>query len=378
MGVLIMLLILLDVFLTVLYARMNTGIISPRVGRAVWWVFSVVSRPFGKRRGAILAFCGPIILVMLVLVWAFGLAFAAGLIIHPALGSSVRATIGEPMPHDFISAVYAGGSSISIIGANTFTPYTAAFRLIYLFNSLIGLSVISLTLTYLMQVYTALNQRNTLAFSVHLASDQNGDAANVIAGLGPEGRFTLGYPELSTLAGNMAQMKESHHFYPVLFYFRFRGSYYSVSRFTLVALDTATLIKSALDDEEYGWFKKSGAVEQLWSSSTLLLEKLTRTFVHTGRPKPEADEEVRELWRRRYFLALHRLREAGIRTVEDPRQGAEHYVELRSQWNNDVAAIGPMLAYSEKEVDPVIHRLRTSPANDLLTPFIVPTKLRYR
>jgi hypothetical protein len=50
--------------------------------------------------------------------------------------------------------------------------------------------------------------------------------------------------EISSLA------KETHHFYPVLFYFRFREPYYSVSRFALVSPDTVTLIKSALDDKQ--------------------------------------------------------------------------------------------------------------------------------
>lgn len=377
-GALVMLIILLDVFLTVLYARMDTGILSQPIARAVWRVFSAASKPFGRRRGAILSFCGPAILVMLVIIWSLGLAFAAGLIIHPALGTSVRAAVGETTPHDFIAAMYAGGSSISIIGANDFTPDTAVFRMIYLFNSLVGISVLSLTLTYLMQVYSALNRRNTLALNVHLSSGRNADAAELIAGLGPEGRFDIGYPDLSAIAAEMTQTREGHHFYPVLFYYRFRAPFYSVSRFTLVALDAATLIKSALDDKEYGWFKKSGAVEQLWSSSNLLLRTLSGTFVHERDAHPELDEEIRELWRRRYFLALQRLRQAGIRTVADEQRGAQIYVDLRSEWNKGIGAIGPMLAYSEEEVDPIIHRLRTSRANDSLTPFVLPSKLRYR
>ena len=379
-GILILLLILLDVFLTVLYARMDTGIISPRVSRIVWWVLATVSKPFGPRRGAILAYCGPLILVTLVLVWALGLAFAAALIIHPALGTAVRANVGESTPGDFITALYAAGSSISIVGASTFTPHTGAFRLLYLFNSLIGISVTSLTLTYLMQVYSALNRRNTLALNVHLASGEDGDAAEVLAGLGPEGKFDTGYPDLSRLANQITETKESHHFYPVLVYFRFRAPYYSISRFALVVLDTATLIRSALDDREYGWLKKSGAVGQLWSSSTLMLEALSYTFVRPAHreAQPEAGEEVRELWRRRYLAALPRLRQAGIRTVDDVERGARIYVELRSEWNKHIAAMGPMLSYSEEEVDPVIYHLRHAEKNDSLTPLALPTRLRYR
>lgn len=356
-GALLMVLILLDVFLTVLYARANTGIISPRVAHAVWWVCKTVSQPFGKVRGRILSFCGPAILVAFVVVWAFGLTLAAALIIHPKLGTSVRA-VNEETPRDFITAIYAGGSSMSIVGVNNFTPHTASFRFIYLFNSLIGVSITFLTLVYLMQVYMALNRRNTFALNIHLASAETGDAAELIAHLGPEGKFEMSYASLFTLATNMTQVKESHHCYPVLFYFRFREPFYSISRFTLVSLDAATLIKSALSDKEYSWLKNSGAVEELWDGATLLLETVADIFLRPAiRGLPHApDEDTCELWRCRYFAALRTLHQAGIQTVADEQAGAEYYVNLRRQWNDYVTHMAPMLAYSTEDIDPVGYR----------------------
>ena len=356
-GALLMLLILLDVFLTVLYARADAGILSPRVSRLGWSFFKIISKPFARFRGSILSFCGPTILVMLVVVWAFGLALGAGLIVHPELGTAVRAASGETS-RDFITALYAGGSSVSIVGPSDFTPHTSSMRIFFLFNSLIGVSITSLTLTYLMQVYAALSRRNTLGLNVHLASAETGDGAEVIAHLGPEGKFETGYTQLSMLAADMAKSKESHHFYPVLVYFRFRQPFYSVSRFTLVSLDAATLIKSALSDKEYRWLKNSGAVEQLWDGATMLLETISNTFLHEAtRGSPHApDDDTCELWRRRYFAALHTLRQAGIQTVDDEQAGAEYYVNLRRQWNDYITHLGPMLAYSTEDVDPVGYR----------------------
>src|SRR5689334_9991131 len=114
-GALLMLLILVDVFLTVLYARADAGIIGPRVSRFAWLIFKHLSKPFGKRRERIVSFCGPAILVLYVLVLALSLAVGAGLIIHPKLGTSVRAT-SETTRTDLITAIYAGGSSIAVVG----------------------------------------------------------------------------------------------------------------------------------------------------------------------------------------------------------------------------------------------------------------------
>lgn len=37
-----------------------------------------------------------------------------------------------------------------------------------------------------------------------------------------------GYNDLAQVAVDLSEVKESHHFYPVLFYFRFQEPYYSV------------------------------------------------------------------------------------------------------------------------------------------------------
>lgn len=272
-GALLMALVLLDVFLTVLYARVGTGIISTRVARGTWLSVRALAKSMPSRRGKVLSFAGPIILVIMVLVWGIGLSLGSACILHPHMGTSIKASNG-PTSRDFISALFAGGSSISIVGAGNFEPKSRALRLFYLFNSLVGMSVISLTLTYLMQIYSALRTRNSKALSLDVSSGRTGDAAEFVAGLGPQGRFDVGYTTLTDLAESIISSKESHHFYPVLFYFRFEEPYYSVSRFANTALDAMTIIKTAPDQKQYRWLVQSGAVEDTWNSSLLLVTTL--------------------------------------------------------------------------------------------------------
>lgn len=352
LGALLALFVLADVFYTVLYARIGSGILSYRVARWVWLLFRTASRPFGRRRGQILSFCGPSILVVVLVVWACLLTLGMALVIQPALGRGVTASSG-PTPTDFVTALYAAGGSMSIVGGSNFAPHNAAFRLLYLFNSMVGMSVISLTLTYLMQVYTALYRRNATTFSIDLDSGETGDAAELIAGMAPEGQISGGYTNLSEIAAQMVAVKESHHFYPVLFYFRFPEAAYSVSRAALVSLDTVSLIKAALSNSRYGWVKESAAVTQLWRACLHLITGLAETFIPDDRPSPDEqpDQESRERWRRRYRAALRRLGEAGIETAEDERAGAEQYIELRRHWHSHIKALAPALAYGLDEID---------------------------
>jgi hypothetical protein len=350
-GALVIALIILDVFLTVLYARTGTGILSSSVSKFVRYVFDFASKPFGRHRGTVMSFCGPVVVVLLVAIWDFGLTLGAALVIHPALGTSVTSSSGTT-PTDFVTALQAGGNSTSIVGSGDFSPQTSVLRLFYLFASLTGTAIVSLTLTYLLQVYSALRSRNSTALNFHLASAETGDAAELLAGLGPQGKFEGGYSTLSELAVKVTEAKEGHHFYPVLFYFRFGEPYYAVSRFTLVALDLVTLIKSALDDKKYEWLKESASVAHLWRASMLLLTNLTENFLPGGTEEILPDDRTRERWESRYRTALQRFRQAGIETIEDEAAGFEVYVSLRAEWDNLIASLAPLLAYEMEEIDP--------------------------
>jgi hypothetical protein len=352
-GVALLLLILVDVFLTVLYARMGAGVFSPRLARVIWRAFRGAARPFGRRAGKLLSFCGPIILVTVLIVWGLSLTLGTALIIHPKLGSSVTETTGTT-PRDFATALYAGGGSISIVGGSNFEPKTAGFRLLFLVDSLVGMSVISLTVTYLLQVYNALYRRNATAFALHLASAETADAVEILVGLAPENQAAGGYTNLSAMASEIAGVKESHHFYPVLFYFRFPDAQYAVSRIALLTLDAVSLIKSGLDDRKHAWLKESVSLTQLWHGSLDLVTGLGEAFLPEAhsRERPPLDPAVAERWRRRYFAALRRLREAGIHTIADEEEGVSSYVRLRNEWDTHIHMLAHALGYTTEEIDP--------------------------
>src|SRR3954466_14890980 len=82
-GVLLMFLALLDLFLTVLYARAGAGFISDRVARTNWAFFRWFSGAFGRRRAIVLSLSGSMIVVSLVTTWAGILTVGSALIMHP-------------------------------------------------------------------------------------------------------------------------------------------------------------------------------------------------------------------------------------------------------------------------------------------------------
>lgn len=378
-GTLVVLFALLDVFLTVLYARIGTGaisrfgtgILSAAIARHTWRLFRRGSEELGHYRGAVLSFCGPLLLVLIVVAWALLLACGSALIIHPSLGTGVRATTGTT-PTDFLTAVYAAGTSLSVIGSSDLSPRSGGFRLLFLFNSLIGMSVITLTVTYLVQLYGALQQRNAIALKLYLTAGETSDAARLLAALGPDGRFENGYTNLTDIAGELTTLEESHHFHPVLFYFRFQAPLYSVATITFVALDAVALIETALRSEREGWLQRSASVAELGRAAVTLLRMLEATYLprhgkHEGErggeeQRPGASgrscegdgptEETRDRWRRRYDAALGTLRDAGVPTTDDVPAGREQYVARRADWEPLVARLARFMAYDMKDITP--------------------------
>ncbi len=234
-GAALVLLFLADIFLTVLYARAGTGLLAPYWNRAIWAGLHAVAKLLGERRRGLLSLAGPIIIVTMIVFWAAGLTLGAAMIIQPELGTAITPSSGQTS-RDFGTALFVAGNSLSIVGGGDYSPHTSATRFLFLVNSLIGASVLSLVLSYLVQVYSALRERNALALEVDLMTDETGDAAIMLARLIPRGDATDTASQLGNLARALAAVKEAHHFYPLLFYFRFSEPRYAVSRFGFILL----------------------------------------------------------------------------------------------------------------------------------------------
>jgi hypothetical protein len=346
--------VLVDIFLLILYARANKTIFSTELSHLAWRTMVGISKPFGRWRETFLSLSGPVILVLVIGVWLVLLTVAAAFIIHPNLGTGVVSNQGET-PTDFITALYAAGSSLSFVGASDFSPHDWFFRSLYVLNSLIGLTLASLLTSYLLQLYENLKERNALGLKVNIMSAETGDAAEIVAHLGPQGKFENGYNNIVEWSAETATVKESHHFYPMLFFFRFREPYYSVSRTTLTSLDTVSLIKSALDNEEYGWLKESAAVNDLWRASMKELQTLARDFLPNEDFNVPPDPRTIERWRKRYEMGVDRIKAAGAKTTPN---GAEDYISLRKQWDRMVYMLAPKFAFDLNEVDTAMAKVK--------------------
>lgn len=145
-GAIVVIGVLLDVFLTVLYARMGYSIAADFLAQLVWSAVFHLSKPFGKNRPLILSFGGPLIVVAVLAFWIVAVICGIAMIFQPELGTAVRSSWGDT-PRGFIGAVYAAGGSMITLGTGAIEPHTPATRLLYVFSPVIGMALMTLTIT---------------------------------------------------------------------------------------------------------------------------------------------------------------------------------------------------------------------------------------
>lgn len=331
------LLAIADLYITVLYARQDLNLLSARLSALVWRLFRTV----GQRtaRNGLLTFCGPTLIVLIPLTWVGLLLVGFALISWPALGDQIHRT-GGTTPTDFYTAIYYSGYTLSTLGYGDIVPDSGFYRVMAVIESLLGFAVLSLSVTYLMSVYSALVRRNTLAAALHHQTDGTDDAAELLARLGSGGTFADAGPQLASLVRGLHDLYESHHSYPVLHYFRFRESFYGMAHMVGMIADVAALALTALDPQPYRGFIRSAALAEARSGTAYMLARLSRLFLplpYRSEGDTIAPEELQR-WKERFLACTKRLTQADIAVSRTPDEAAAHYVRLRRQWDAQTKA----------------------------------------
>jgi hypothetical protein len=151
-------------------------------------------------------------------------------------------------------------------------------------------------------VYAALTQRNIFALSLHHRTDETGDALEMLTRYSIGGDFMQVREDIANISMNLLTLLESHHAYPVVYYFRFHENYYSLSRIVLIAMDTAALLKTTLHEERYCWLIQGAAVAELSGGGLHLLSELASTFLPRYKFYQSSPPEF--LLRERYYQAI--------------------------------------------------------------------------
>ncbi|CCG03822.1 potassium channel family protein [Blastococcus saxobsidens] len=215
-GALVVAVVVWDVAAMTLTVGGSAGPITNRVLAATWRALLRLHR---RRAGQprLLGAAGALLLGLTVVLWIVVYWAGWSLVF---LGSGAVVDADTMAPASLPDVVYFAGMTLSTLGVGDFVAGTAGWRVASAVAGFSGLALMTLAITYLLSVTSAVVSRRALATRLHAL----GDSAQgiVLGGWDGKGFEPAFVQQLVQLPGQLVAVAEQHEAYPVLHYFRTR------------------------------------------------------------------------------------------------------------------------------------------------------------
>lgn len=195
-----------------------------------------------KRREKYLAMFGPLSLLMLLTMWAFGLIVGYALIlwsINTKLNLSGSATFG--------SYLYLSGVTFFTLGYGDLVPVLPLGRAIVVIEAATGFGLLAIVIGYLPVLYQAFSRREVNISLLDARAGSPSSAAEMLRRHGESGHLQDLNSVLHEWEHWSAELLESHLSYPVLCYFRSQHDNQSWLSALTTVLDTCALVIVGVD-----------------------------------------------------------------------------------------------------------------------------------
>lgn len=233
LGALLVALVLRDVFHT-LFHPAGQGRLSHLVLSGTWRVARWIGGP--TRLGEL---AGPLGMVAVVGIWGSGVVFGGALIYLPHIDQFSYSTGLSPAARaNFLDALYLSLTTTSTLGFGDVVPTEGWLRVGTPLQALVGFSLLTAAVTWVLQVYPALNRRRTLALRLTTLEESSFREALLPADSAMPALL------LSDLAGQVAQMRVDLTQYAETYYFRSEDVRSSLPATLPYALDLVTAGRS--------------------------------------------------------------------------------------------------------------------------------------
>jgi hypothetical protein len=352
LGVSVLVLVVYDVYATILHARARSGPIGETLNRTIWRAARAfafrLSRP---RRHRLLNIVGPLLLPLLIIILIALLVLGFALIYYPRMPANFVVE-DRAASSPFILSVYFSGITLTTAGYGDIAPHTTGMRMTALFESASGFALISLAITYLITVYGALERKRAVALSFYHQAEEGANVAAFIVHHFVAGRFHGLAVTMRQATRDIQELLESHVEHPVIHYFHPAQVYKSLPRVLFLALEACAVVRSCLDNETFTEIYNHPEVRTLEASSRHVLAELL-TFLNLDRRskrRKESPFEESRRWRHRFEQTMRQLKEAGIETRKDKAAAWEDYRARREEWEEQLHRFSHHLGYDWDEI----------------------------
>ena len=351
-GAAILVMVFYDIHATVLRATKQPGPFSSLLNRSFWWTAKRATQNLDRRRRhRILSMVGPLLMPALVTLIILMLLTGFALIYLPRLSTEFK--IDDPADTSRIfQAFYISGVTFLTIGYGEIVPISYLTRTLAIFEAVTGLAIISLSITYLLSVYGALERKRVVALKFYHQARQGADVAGFIVSHFARGRFYSLTEALRVATGDLQELLESHLEHPVIHYFHPPEIYKGFPRALFVVLETVAILNAHLDENIY--VEAGDHPDVLIAGDNaryVLAELVTSLKLQTHATNAfESDEEMLLRRRKSFSRALKKLQKSDIKICGDTERAFAEYSEDRADWERQLYHFSNFLGYDWDEV----------------------------
>lgn len=241
-GLILLLVVLWDAFETLLLPRRVSG--AFRLGRdlqfTMWRIWSSLARgaPTRRRREEILSPFAMSTMLVLIVVWALGIALSFGFM-QWGVGSRMADVTG--IPAGIFTDLYMSGSTFFTLGLGDVSPTTPLARLLCVIEAGMGLGFLAMVVSYLPVLYQSFSRREARIVMLDEWAGSPPSAGDLLRRATEAGEVKELIPLMTTWEQWTAELLESHLSYQVLCYFRSQHENQSWVAALTAILDFSTL-----------------------------------------------------------------------------------------------------------------------------------------
>lgn len=246
-GLVVLCSVLLDALETVVLPRRVRGRfrLSAWYYRLTWgsWAALVNRIQSQGRREALLAYFGPLSLVLLLALWASGLIFGFALVQH-GTGAHLQSSDGDA---SFGRLLYHSGETFFTLGYGDIVPISAWTRFLAVLEAGMGFAFLGIVIGYLPTIYSAFSRREIEISLLDARAGSPPTAAELLRRYGACSRGDGLDRIFHAWERWSAEVLESHLSYPVLSFFRSQHNNQSWLAALTTVLDATALVLVGVD-----------------------------------------------------------------------------------------------------------------------------------
>jgi Ion channel len=211
-GAVLVLIALRDVFDTLFHPH-GRGVVSETVVRRIWDAMRVVVR--GNH--AALSLAGPLAFVAVIAVWGTLVVVGFALMLWPHFPEAFATSGGGPVEGDghFADALYLSLVNVTSLGYGDIVPTAGALRLLGPLETLIGLGLLTASISWILFLYRVLADYRSLSHEISLLPEAERKSGARLAEIDP----AVAAGVLADLTSRVVAMRDDLVHSPIAYYF---------------------------------------------------------------------------------------------------------------------------------------------------------------